>query len=488
MTYDEFDWMEEALAQIESIYPRCSTEVQRELADRFRHLQDVSDGWLDAWLLLQERFRDVIEKYPELAGQNDTSTAFFPPAVQPDNKEVGEAGPDLQSDESLKFWVDERAMQQFRIGQGYYNLWMFSDAMSQFLQVVDDEPDFVLARLYLALTYFQQEQWERAETEFQLVLETAPHPEFLRFCHHMLGCLFVRQKKDVKAVRHFSRALEMDVENSDTLFNLGACHYRLGSVQFAIPCFEQAIALNGDDWESMVYLAHCYTALGDHDQGTHWRKQAYEMSRKPWIISEIADSYERQQQLDEALKWNLYCVTNHPEWAEGYHGVAWNIWKKDRHPLAVVWLKKALTLKRDDVNILFSYWWIIHHVGTPEEKARVNRHVSSMMHQSPLWSLAHGNVYRVSGDFEQARKTLTPLLTAEEVRVQGAAHYQLAHLCMAEQKWKEAVDHFHKARECDGLLHETLLFEGICHYLTGDREASKNCLRLYQQQQSNDGR
>ena len=83
--------MEEALAQIESIYPRCSTEVQRELADRFRHLQEVSDGWLDAWLLLQERFRDVIEKYPELAGQNDTSTAFFPPAVQPDNKEVGEA-------------------------------------------------------------------------------------------------------------------------------------------------------------------------------------------------------------------------------------------------------------------------------------------------------------------------------------------------------------------------------------------------------------
>lgn len=487
VTYDWFDWMEDALTQIETIYSHCSAEVQQELANRFRHLQDVNDDWLDAWLLLQERFHQVTEKYPELTDAEQLTMGL--PYVN--NVNSGQSKPsvtnsdaDEKSYDTLEFWIDEHALHQFRIGQGYYNLWMFPEALDQFLQVMDTEPDFLLGRLYLALTHFQREKWEEAEKEFQLVLKTAPHNEFSRFAYHMLGCVLVKQNQDVKAVRQFSRALEINSENADTLFNLGACHYRLRSIRLAIPCFEQAIMQEPDDWESMLYLARCYSTLGDHEQSTYWRQQSYQTSQKPWIISEIADHFERQGQLDQALAWNMYCVTKHPEWAEGYHGVAWNIWRKDRSPQAVLWLKKALTLKRDDANMQFSYWWITHNVGTPKEKARVDNHLSSVMRQSPLWKLAHGNQYRIKGDLDQAKKTLTPLLNAQEMRVQGAAYYQLAHLYMAEQNWTEAVKHFHAARERDEQLHDTLLFEGICHYLTGDEAQSQNCLRLYQTQQA----
>lgn len=487
MAHNWFEWMEDVLTQIESILPHCPDEVKQELVYRFRHLQDVNDEWLDEWLLLQERFRNMIEQYPELA-QNET------PAWPVDEKPLSQNSATVakqdssvasETDDQMEFWIDERVLHQFREGQGYYQLLMFPQAMSQFMQVIETEPDFLLGRLYLALTCFHREQWEEAEKQFELILQTAPHDEFRRFSHHMLGCLHVKQNQDVKAVRQFSRALALDENNADTLFNLGACHYRLRSIRLAIPCFEQAVLHNEDDWESMLYLARCHTAIGFPDGAIQWRKLAYETSQKPHIISEIADDYERQDQPDKALKWHLYCVTKHPEWAEGYHGVAWNIWKKNHNPQAIVWLKKALTLKKDDPNILFSYWWITRSIGTSGERERIEKYLSTVMRESPLWQLAHGNRHRIKGETEQAKMTLIPLLDATEAKIQGAAYYQLAHLYMAEQKWPEAVKHFHAARDRDEQLHETWLFEGICHYLYGDEEASKQCLELYQSQQAN---
>lgn len=483
VSYDWFDWMEDALMQLDAIYPHCPDEVKHELIDRFQHLQDVNDEWLQKWLYLQERFQQVSERYPELVQEQLPSFLSDATSLHHHDSNIEGEGDNEAADGQLEFWIDEQVLHQFREGQGYYELLMFPQANKQFMEVIDMEPDFLLGRLYFALTCFHRKQWEEAEKQFKLILRTSPHKEFTRFAHHMLGCLLVKQNEDVKAVRHFYRALAIEDNNADTLFNLGACHYRLRSIRLAIPCFEQALLQNEDDWESMLYLAACHNAIGFAEGAIQWRKLAYETSQKPHIISQIADEYERHGDPEQALKWHLYCVNKHPEWAEGYHGVAWNIWQNNRDPQAIVWLKKALSLKREDSNILFSYWWISRHLGLVNETARIDRHFTTIMHDSPLWRLAHGNRYRIKGETEQAIEALTPLLNAEEKRIQGAAYYQLAHLYMEEQQWSEAVAYFNEARKRDEQLHETWLFEGICHYLSGDEETSKTCLQFYQSQQ-----
>lgn len=475
MAHAWFNWMKSALTQIETIYPHSPAEVKRELADRFHHLQDASDEWLDEWLLLQEQFQSIVSRHPELAMSR-----------APDGLFSVDSAEGLPSEEPPKnaaeFWMDEHALHQFREGQGYYELFMFPRAMEQFAHVVNAEPDFLLGRLYLALTHYHNGQLEKAEKQFKTVLRNAPNDEFRRFSHHMLGCLSVKRQQDVDALRHFSRALTIDSGDADTLFNLGACHFRLHSVRMAIPCFEQALQQNRDDWESLSYLASCYAALGDYEQAAFWRKRAYDVSQKPEIILAIANDYERENQPDNALKWNLYCVAKHPNWAEGYHGVAWSKWKRDRDPQAIVWLKKALTLKRNDENMLFSYWWMIQSAGTAHEQDRVKARLSAIMHASPLWKLVHGNRHRIKGNVTQAEQALLPLLENSDARMRGAAHYELAHLQMAEQNWPGAVKHFHEARRCDEQLKDTWLFEGICHYLHGEKELSKKCLKLYQSQ------
>ncbi|WP_054949650.1 tetratricopeptide repeat protein [Numidum massiliense] len=525
MMHEWFDWAEATLTQIEQVWTYCPDEVKREIASRFQALREMSDAWLDEWLLLQERLDELAMKYPGLNGAwenggggettydpqlpssllelllgentpggdgvNLASGASNPNSEDPANEDpangVGNAkksdGVDSE-DDVLEFWIDEHALRQFREGQGYYNLWMLPEAMQHFNEVVAVEPDFILGRLYLALTYYERRELDEAERQLRLVLETAPHDEFRRIANHMLGCVAVKRGRDPEAVRHFSAALQFDDSDSDTLFNLGACHIRLRAVRLAIPFFEQVILQRNDDWESMLYLARAFAALGQAELAAYWRRVAYEASQKPHIATEIADSYEQQGQLDVACAWNMYCVRKHPEWAEGYHGVAWILWKRDRDPRAIVWLKKALALKRDDVNILFSYWWIVQAEGTAREKQRVEQFLASRLEEYHLWQLARGNQYRLSGDAEQARSALTPLLNAKALGMQGAAHYQLAHLYMAEQKWLKAVQHFHAARDRDVYLNDTWLFEGICHYLAGDIDTSRRCLQLYQTQAS----
>lgn len=471
MTLEWFDWVDDVLTQIEQLFPHASDDVRREMIDRLHHLLDLNDAWLDEWLVLQERFHQLLQKYPELAEKHQGSETRADSLSESDSSEAG--------DSFFDFVVGEESLHQFRVGQGYYELLMFPEAVEQFGRVIDREPDFLLGRLYLAMTFFQQGRWDEAEKHFSLVLKGSPQKEFSRFAHHMLGCIAIRRRQDRDAARHFAKALEYDSRDSDTLFNLGACYFRLGLVRLAVPCFKSVLEINEDDWGSMVYLARACTVLGQTAEGEKWRKKAYATSQKPWIISEIAAEFERRGQFEQSLKWHWYGVSKHPEWAEGYHGVAWSMWHLKRRQEAVAWLKKALTLERDEPNLLFSFWWMSHLTGSAEEQKRVVRYLTANVNNFSLWQLVRGNVYRLQGDLERARKALIPLLNVKEMTVQGLAHYQLGHLYMARQEWSQAAKHFYEARERNTQLRETWLFEGICHYLLGNAQQSQRCLELY---------
>lgn len=474
MAQDWLNWMQRTLQQIDDVFPPDSQEVKQELVQRFSDLLDMNDSWLDQWLELQDQFYYLMEKHPELVKEGQTGTASLTEQQEYSNDPNGDQAQPLG-----EMWINEHVLRQFREGQGFYQLWMLLDANESFADVVAEEPDFILGRLYLAVTCFHRGNFEEAEQHLKLALNTAEHAEFKRFSHHMLGCVYVKQGQEVQAIREFSHALSLNREDPDTLFNLGACHFRLNSIRLAIPCFEQALLYADEDWESMLYLAHCYTLTGQLDAGTHWKQMAYETSQKPWMITSIVHSLEDAGEWEKAKSWSLYCVGKHPEWAEGYHGVGWNLWQLERHPDAILWLKKALSLKHDDPNMLFSYWTVLQTVGTQQEKKKAEQHISHHLSASPLWQLAKSAQFREKGEKAQAEQLLTPLLNSEHGQVQGAAHYQLAHLFMSRQRWQEAVQHFIAAREQDQFLRETWLFEGICHYLNGDAETSRTCLELY---------
>ena len=63
-----------------------------------------------------------------------------------------------------------------------------------------------------------------------------------------------------EAETQFRRALELTPKDSDAMYNLGGTLKALGRVEESVEVYQQAVAINDDDWELCYNLG---VALGD---------------------------------------------------------------------------------------------------------------------------------------------------------------------------------------------------------------------------------
>jgi tetratricopeptide (TPR) repeat protein len=150
-----------ALKEIEKRYPAGSPEERKRLRERFVQIKRACDNLLEAWADIEDRIVRLVHAYPELA----------------------EEGEELEGE----FELDEMVVRRFRQGQGFYRLNMFVEAEEAFREVVEEEPEFLLGRVYLALSHFQKGNTDEAYRHFQLIASTTNHDVFIAFARHMMG-------------------------------------------------------------------------------------------------------------------------------------------------------------------------------------------------------------------------------------------------------------------------------------------------------------
>ena len=295
------------------------------------------DNLLEAWADIEDRIVRLVHAYPELA----------------------EEGEELEGE----FELDEMVVRRFRQGQGFYRLNMFVEAEEAFREVVEEEPEFLLGRVYLALSHFQKGNTDEAYRHFQLIASTTNHDVFIAFAHHMMGCVRVREGDERGAIRQFRKALSHRQNEADTWFNLGACHYRLGEYHEAIPCFYQALLLDENDGEAMWMLANCHRKLKQWDSVAYWRMLAFEKTDSLQAMETIARDYEEMGETEKALSWYRKILSRDARRIGAYQGMGWNTWVAGRGQEALAWLKKGLSLAPGDPDLLFTYAWILLEMG-----------------------------------------------------------------------------------------------------------------------------
>ena len=296
--------VEGALKSIEDQYPTSPPGEREHLRKRFAQIKKVCDSLLETWADIEDRLVRLSRKRPDLM----------------------EEGEELEGE----FELDEMVVRRFRQGQGFYQLNMFMEAEEAFREVVEEEPEFLLGRMYLALSHFQKGNMDEAYRHFQLIASTTHHDVFIAFAHHMMGCVHVRKGNDHGAIRQFRRALSYRQNEGDTWFNLGACHYRLGEYHEAIPCFYQALLLDEDDGETMLMLSHCHRKLKQWDSVAYWRLMAFEKTDSLQVMETIARDYEEMGQIEEAITWYRRMLSRDPKRTVAYQGMGWNTWVSGR--------------------------------------------------------------------------------------------------------------------------------------------------------------
>ncbi|WP_169713529.1 tetratricopeptide repeat protein [Paludifilum halophilum] len=444
-----FDQAKECLSKIEEEYPHATHPDRDRMREQFDRIRAVFEDILEEWLVLEEQFASLLQTHPDLIAEEE---------------EVGE-----------EFWLDEQVVRNFRQGQGYYDLRMFTEARPFFDRVVDEEPEFLLGRVYLGLSDFQEGRWDDAHRQFRLVAETAEHPRFSAFAHHMMGCVHIQQNHDSLAVRQFEKSLSHDSENRDTWFNMGACHYRMGEYGEAVPYFYHAIHLDEDDWESMLYLSYCFKKVRQWDSVLYWRIAAYEKTNSPDVIESIARDFDEAGDVKRALHWYRKLVMKDPKRISAYHGISWNLWLMKQPQEAMLWLQKGLTLAPEDRELLFTYVWYQLQQGDVQRVQRVLKQLPEEMGNHPLWLVLRSRLYTYSGEFAEAEHTAREVIRYSDPLCQSLGHFQLGRILLAKEQSAQAACHFQQAGQLSPGWTDPLFFEGLCHLAEGKVDGTRRC-------------
>jgi tetratricopeptide (TPR) repeat protein len=192
-----FATLNEILDDIILRYPQSNGDEKSRLQEQWNMLKSLSDDMIEAWLLFEDKmacFRDLQKQQPQ--------------AVEP------------------QIWVGP-----FVKGQGYFKLQMFAQASEQLEQAIAAHPDFIGARLVLAMSRMHTKEWTEAQRHFQLIASVADDAKLKAISYNALGCIQAVYAHLEQAQHYFRKALEADPGFGDSRRNLESCRQGRGSLQ-----------------------------------------------------------------------------------------------------------------------------------------------------------------------------------------------------------------------------------------------------------------
>ncbi|MFC4598056.1 hypothetical protein [Cohnella hongkongensis] len=127
---------------------------------------------------------------------------------------------DLQQQAELVVPEPQRMLASYVRGQGYFKLQMFKQASDQLKQTIADDPDFLFARLFLAMSLMHLKSWSEAQRHFQLIAAVAEDNRLRAIAYNALGCIQAVYAHLDRAETYFRKAMDADPSFHDPQANL----------------------------------------------------------------------------------------------------------------------------------------------------------------------------------------------------------------------------------------------------------------------------
>lgn len=197
-----FAEMNEMLDEISRKYPVAQGDQKQDLIHKWRLLKHMSDGIIEEWLCFEEKMG--------VLRQNIGNIDIQDMPVLPEMDSV-----------------------PFVKGQGYYKLLMFSEALPQFQQLLEQFPESMVGRTYLAMCYMHLEQSDEATKHFKQVLRAATNKRMRSVIYNALGCIEAQKGTFTKAKEYFTLAYHSDPSLPEPLANLEACLKSKGKLSYS---------------------------------------------------------------------------------------------------------------------------------------------------------------------------------------------------------------------------------------------------------------
>ncbi|MBO9597788.1 MAG: hypothetical protein J7559_08215 [Cohnella sp.] len=195
-----FATMNEMLDELIIRYPKATGEEKSQLQEQWDMLKSLSDDIIESWLQFEDRmafYRDLQQQTGAKQPQHDPQTLMSP----------------------------------FVKGQGYFKLHMFAQASMHLEEAISSYPDFMGARLFLAMSRMHLKEWGEAQRHFQLIAAVAEESKLRAIAYNALGCIQAVYAHLDQAQSYFRKAIETDPSFADPRSNLECCQQGLGQLQ-----------------------------------------------------------------------------------------------------------------------------------------------------------------------------------------------------------------------------------------------------------------
>jgi tetratricopeptide (TPR) repeat protein len=192
-----FATMNDVLDEIIRQYPAAQGAKKKELEEQVSVLKNMSDSCIEQWL----HFEEKMEQLTEQADVTSKPVSFKQPAI------LETSSPPPMSNAFVR-------------GQGYYQLLMYDQAIHEFEAAVEAQPDFLLARLYLALGHMRRGNYVEAYRQFQLLTSLTENKKVKAISYNAMGCIQAKNRNVEKAQEYFQMAYQADPSFLEPLMNM----------------------------------------------------------------------------------------------------------------------------------------------------------------------------------------------------------------------------------------------------------------------------
>lgn len=182
-----FATMNDKLDDLILRYPHATGEEKNRLQQQWDMLKTLSDDIIELWLQFEDKM------------------ALFR---------------DLEQQPALTHEPQKPLLGSFVKGQGYFKLHMFEQASQHLEEAIAMYPDFVGARIFLAMSRMHMKEWNEAQRHFQLIAAIAEDCRLQAIALNALGCIQAIYAHLEQARLYFHKALEVDPSFGDPKLNL----------------------------------------------------------------------------------------------------------------------------------------------------------------------------------------------------------------------------------------------------------------------------
>ncbi len=316
------DKFAEIFAELDSIEHKLKDTKNKgqkeEFSQRLLDLRRIMDQCIQSWLCFEERVNQLQDSYglklpdeiPDMFFQSLGLQELEKP-VEPESKsqkplkaktpakEKGDApGEPLYFNKMRK----DASIASFRRGLGFYDLYMLEEAIQEFENLVQLEPDFIMGHFLLGHAYSHKGDHEKGEKEFRLVLALTKDPLLKGMVYNALGNIYAEGGKYEQALEEFLLSRESSKEVKEACFNLGATCYNLGRYRESVDYFNEAAEQSPDDWEIHFYLGKAYQYLKEHEKALPCLETALKLNPGDSLINfELGIIYHLLNQREKAI-------------------------------------------------------------------------------------------------------------------------------------------------------------------------------------------